>query len=745
MRVCEVALCFILLGRPHVTFARTEQPQTTEEFSWGLLGQELRRYLGEVRAALLADPYQMLILTDIPGEVSEECRRDVNQTLVDLIKGEYYALQMLDAAAKIPSGVSEGILRFPGAYDTCIKVAPVVNKTTFGGRYCTANIDLQDMLPSQLNSTGSLYSARIMATYSLCVPDSCEESGVIGIMNSALQIMPVTSSLTIESVDCAIPKPFETGDIVALSVAGFLILLMLVGTGYDIIYRCLKTWTLREPPSIPIPGESSEIEENQPLLRSSTSSTHSGSLEQSDSYPVDELPLFWRIVLCFSAITNGEKILRTEGGSESIGVLHGVRVLSMWWVILGHTVLFIILYTDNILTVIEMSKRFTFLIITNATFSVDSFFFLSGLLVCYLTMRKLDEHDGSLNWGLFYFHRVWRLTPALGFVVMFYTVILPHLPLVPKGPGIVQDKCADYWWTTLLFINNLYPLGFSDICLQWTWFLSCDFQFFLISPLFIILLYFKPRLGVFIVCLVTFVSVIATLLISEMFGQQPFATMFYLGQAPIPRNLYPVDGFDYLYSKPYTRIPAYLVGMFMGMVLFTTQCRNAYRFKRVTIMIAWIVFTSIALAVVYGFYGNIQNGVVVKYELATFYNGVARLAWAVSLAWVVFASIHGAGGPVEVVLSWRFWKPLSHLTYCVYLVHPIWMMIYANYLRRQVHFDDLNFIYLFIGNLVISYLIAFCLSLLVESPLLALERIVFKGRTRPRGIWNFAPSRKAYF
>ena len=56
----------------------------------------------------------------------------------------------------------------------------------------------------------------------------------------------------------------------------------------------------------------------------------------------------------------------------------------MMWVILGHT-----FYTaaqtpfQNELAVYELGRRFSFQIVYSAFYAIDSFFFLSGFLVCY--------------------------------------------------------------------------------------------------------------------------------------------------------------------------------------------------------------------------------------------------------------------------------------------------------------------------------------------------------------------------
>lgn len=46
---------------------------------------------------------------------------------------------------------------------------------------------------------------------------------------------------------------------------------------------------------------------------------------------------FVKILLAFSIYTNGKSILRTEKRDNQIHCLHGTRVLSMFWIILGHS------------------------------------------------------------------------------------------------------------------------------------------------------------------------------------------------------------------------------------------------------------------------------------------------------------------------------------------------------------------------------------------------------------------------
>ena len=49
-----------------------------------------------------------------------------------------------------------------------------------------------------------------------------------------------------------------------------------------------------------------------------------------------------RILLALSAYSNGQKILNTNRTPGTLDCVHGIRFLSMTWVILGHTLVFFV-------------------------------------------------------------------------------------------------------------------------------------------------------------------------------------------------------------------------------------------------------------------------------------------------------------------------------------------------------------------------------------------------------------------
>jgi peptidoglycan/LPS O-acetylase OafA/YrhL len=116
---------------------------------------------------------------------------------------------------------------------------------------------------------------------------------------------------------------------------------------------------------------------------------------------------------------------------------------------------------------------------------VDLFFALSGFLIMHLLVKDVKRRK-SLKIGLFLWRRWLRLTPAYAACIV--------LQIMTGTDALFHNSCKTHWWSNMLFINN-YPeqLGFKknfleiDNCLGQSWSIAVEFQFYLISPLVVLL------------------------------------------------------------------------------------------------------------------------------------------------------------------------------------------------------------------------------------------------------------------
>ncbi|KAH7706892.1 Acyltransferase family protein [Aphelenchoides avenae] len=176
----------------------------------------------------------------------------------------------------------------------------------------------------------------------------------------------------------------------------------------------------------------------------------------------------------------------------------------MCWVIIGHSVLTFLAFGNNPADLIEAAGEVEMQLVVTAFFSVDTFFFLSGLLLTFMWFKKHAQNPRATNslsgWMLFYVHRIARLSPAYFFVIAFYTWVFPTwltgMPALMSDDSIVSTYCERNWWTNYLYVNNI--VNYKEQCFDVSWYLAADMQMFVFAPLILIPLAMNVRVGIFV-------------------------------------------------------------------------------------------------------------------------------------------------------------------------------------------------------------------------------------------------------
>lgn len=100
-------------------------------------------------------------------------------------------------------------------------------------------------------------------------------------------------------------------------------------------------------------------------------------------------------------------------------------------------------------------------------------------------------------------------------------------------------------------------------------------------------------------------------------------------------------------------------------------------------------------------------------------------AWGLALVWIVLSCKWGLAKPINRILSLRGMLPLSRLTYCAYLIHPVSQIAMSLNIKGTIHIQHGLVLTIFLGNVVISYSFALVLSVLFEAPIIRLLKIIF--------------------
>ncbi|XP_050389477.1 nose resistant to fluoxetine protein 6 isoform X2 [Patella vulgata] len=680
--------------------------------------------------------------------VSKQCINDTTYFLTSIILGQQWALRMFDSFGKPSSGILQFELNWVGSYDECIAIrAPYteVNQTTdtgeiqFKGQYCTAVLPFTP----ETSATPASPMPSVGVQLGICLPNSCSAKDMVLLLNDALhelvnitglkigfQFSNLTSRCQNEDLE------YDSKAIAAIVVGTIFGLLLVIGTLYDFMFVQMPKWSQSADEDDGNLNSNQEAngsmnikyhrhsDENTPLIGETKTSIDNNSMEPG---------ICGKALLSFSAYSNGLKILSTKQPKGSLQCIHGIRFFSMTWVILGHTLVFAIGNLENFATYFPpLLKRFTFQAISNATVSVDTFFTLSGLLISYLTLKELKKTEGKLNWFMFYFHRYWRLTPPYMFLMLLYVPLFPYFTNGPSWPqkGVEINQCEG-WWTNLLYVNNIVKT--NEICMGWSWYLANDMQFYILCPLLIVPFFYSKFIGFAVSTVFLLTTTITAGAVSAAYSMAPglAATPMAMGGTNTSTNATAspasMDFFLKYYITPWCRMGPYIIGIMVGYYLYVTELR--FRWNKLFVAAGWAVSTASALAVLYGLYDTAQ-GHPISVDTAAFYNAVNRTVWGACVCWVIVACVGGYGGPVNVILSWKALIPLSRLTYCAYLIHPI--IMYAVYYAqiKPIAFTDSLFVYYFFAHLVAAYMLAFVLSLMFESPMMGLENVIFKRKRR---------------
>lgn len=122
---------------------------------------------------------------------------------------------------------------------------------------------------------------------------------------------------------------------------------------------------------------------------------------------------------------------------------------------------------------------------------VDLFLVLSGYLITRLLLAEIRV-SGGIQLRMFYLRRLWRLMPPLLLMLALYCVLAPYA--WPEYPFHVRDVVA-----LLLYIGNIAAIaGAFPEKLMHGWSLGLEEQFYLIWPLFMLVLWQRcqGRIGV---------------------------------------------------------------------------------------------------------------------------------------------------------------------------------------------------------------------------------------------------------
>lgn len=441
-------------------------------------------------------------------------------------------------------------------------------------------------------------------------------------------------------------------------------------------------------------------------------------------------------------------------------ILDGFKVISSVSIIMAHTLMCIPLTSTNEQEAIHLISSPPFLIGNLLpAFAVNSFFAITGLLTSYFALKHHEKHPfitSPLSWLVLILRRYIRIMPT-------YIIMVAYLKYLAKftGSGPFWDygttilakrkKCEQESWLITLFMgsNFMHPL---EQCIPSAWYLASDFQFLLITPIFLIALLKMPEFG----RLLLKISICAGYLVGIV------GIMLEKTENLIPIAKFGPDGFKtYItflsasYTQPHHRVPAYLFALLAGHTLYRMEkkkldesdkdgnksdkksCENLetnqmetsgevkkaieiawspmFKFygKYMSLFCAWIVILITPFVARLLPLNELGGKITVAISMPTYH-----LLYAASVTvYILLASTGGGFAGVNRFLAAKFWKPLARLSLCVVLIN-IEVIDYINQATTNtMEFTGKALAQAQLVSLVLIYLAATFMYVTIEIPM----------------------------
>ncbi|KAM9307098.1 LOW QUALITY PROTEIN: O-acyltransferase like protein [Pholidichthys leucotaenia] len=616
-----------------------------------------------------------------------------------------YAVLMYDAFGKMGSNVKGGNANQPGLPQQCRSA----HAPSFSGQYCQV----------------FLQQGTVQYFVGICVPDSCSKDDVQILVFYGLQshqkslLQPLPHILVNESTQQIITTHCLTktvspdaSAVTCLFVCCVMVAVPLAAT----LFTALMRWHRNR--------EVSPTVESSPLttgthfygsLKTNSRETDSSTSEENcNTRPTKTCFLHRCVHGCLQALSlqsTSQGVLSTspipEGGYSS---LNGIRVLSLFWIICGHTAQFPAINSldnyENWKDTVESSPLYVLNISGPVFLAVDTFLLLGGLLSTRSLMGSIEKAENKLTPRLVveYLLKRFRRIQPLHLFVMCLTISL--ISLGQWGPywfpfiDAMMD-CKTYWWANLLLVSNLLPV--HEICIPWTWYLSLDFQCYATTPLLVYFYRLNRTVFVFAAGGLLLMTTVATTVTTALLHLPVFQ----------PSTLTSRDYVLYYYVKPHTRYGPFLIGIVTGIYLITKTDKLLKKWWQTAL--GWFCCLSI-MAVVVGLAYILKETPAYPSVPHALYQGLHRSLWALAVTWIIVACEDGCGGFIKRFLSSRFWNPLSNISFSCYLIHPVFIIVYIGLQETPIHYTDINFMYLFLGHVILALVVSYFLTVLVEKP-----------------------------
>ncbi|XP_053674395.1 uncharacterized protein LOC128724699 [Anopheles nili] len=356
-------------------------------------------------------------------------------------------------------------------------------------------------------------------------------------------------------------------------------------------------------------------------------------------------------------------------------------------------------------------------------FTMLVFFTMSSMLLTVKLLQSGPTQRPTL--AAIITDRLIRLQPLNLLTIAFCALAYDRFiggPLGPRQLIVEQGLCLRRWWMNVLFISNY---GMHEPCLPHSWYVSADFQLFVIVAIVLMAMFKWPQHSQTIGGFMIFAAFLG-----------PFLTVLLSDFDPVgPGNLHEMRFFlldstfmAQLYTPCYNNLCWSVAGMLAGIMYDRYQrlASDSEARKRQLNRVNATIAVSLSLLVMF-----------VRATIVASDNSSPGSRWWLAVCYslhkISAAALFGAVF-LRVLLTERDFygstmvRMGAKLYYCVYLIHmPIFRIMFSNE-TEVTEVTPILLLRMGMKVFVISYTLAVLLHYIIEKPITRLLRRVLYGR-----------------
>jgi peptidoglycan/LPS O-acetylase OafA/YrhL len=305
------------------------------------------------------------------------------------------------------------------------------------------------------------------------------------------------------------------------------------------------------------------------------------------------------------------------------------------------------------------------------TEAVKFFFVLSGFLITYLLLKE-REKTSTVSIKSFYVRRILRIWPLYYATVLIAFLLVPHLHFITARDGIAE--LSKHYWQSfglfLVFLPNLARIVYESVpAAMQCWSLGVEEQFYLLWPLLMKVCGKTPLRVLFGVIFAK------SLLLKVFAGHEPLVIPHYLRMFCIEAM---VAGGIAAYYFLYASQPGQLKARVAVSICATASC------------IVWLICG----------------------------HDPAEIGWLLgySILITVAAQLPKIGGPLYAPLEY-----LGNISYGIYMLHPLAVLIVVNLLSRWHAFGNCQSLAAYVSTFALAIGFAAISYRFMEAPILKLK------------------------